>query len=191
MCCESVNECNILTKALKSDFEIMAGKSLFREDVPEIVIKSIFSKYDRDSSGCLEKSEILTMLRDDMGLDERQAEVCFMLIDKDGSKGVSFSELAEWFRKGKAFKVVDDQNRYAFVRSVADHFKKYDKDASGVIESSEFRDLLASGNKDWNRCSEADIARALKAVDKDGSGTVSFSEYLSWMDTRNANTCKK
>ena len=179
-----------INQSLEVRFWGMAGKSLFREDVPEIVIKSIFSQYDKDGSGCLEKGEVLSMLRGDMGLDERQAEVCFMLIDKDGSKGVSFSELAEWFRKGKGFKVVDDQNRYAFVRRVADHFKKYDKDASGVIDSSEFRDLLASGNKDWNRCREEDIARALKAVDKDGSGTVSFSEYLAWMDSRSANTWK-
>lgn len=71
ICCESVNECNILIKVLKFDFEIMVGKSFFCEDVFEIVIKSIFSKYDRDSSGCFEKSEILIMLRDDMGLDER------------------------------------------------------------------------------------------------------------------------
>lgn len=169
----------------------MAGKSLFREDVPEIVIKSIFSKYDKDGSGCLEKSEILAMLRDDMGLDEKQAEVCFMLIDKDGSKSVSFPELAEWFRTpGKGFKVVDDQHRYAYVRRVADYFKEYDRDGSGVIDRREFRALLASGNKDWNRCTDEDISRALKAVDKDGSGTVSFSEFLAWMDTRNAN-CKK
>lgn len=93
----------------------MVGKSFFCEDVFEIVIKSIFSKYDRDSSGCFEKSEILIMLRDDMGLDERQVEVCFMLIDKDGSKGVFFFELVEWFCKGKGFKVVDDQNCYVFV----------------------------------------------------------------------------
>ena len=46
----------------------MAGKSLFRDDVPEVVIKSIFRKYDLDNSGCLEKTEILAMLRD-MGFE--------------------------------------------------------------------------------------------------------------------------
>ena len=166
----------------------MAGKGLFREDVPEIVIRSNFSKYDTDGSGSLERSEILAMLQDDFRLDEKQAEVCFMLIDKDGSKKVSFSEFKEWFRSpGRGFKVVDDPLRYAFVRREADHFKEFDKDGSGVIDKREFRALLASGNKDWSRCSEEDIARALKGVDKDGSGTVSFSEYLAWVDTRNAN----
>ncbi|XP_078383314.1 neo-calmodulin-like [Oculina patagonica] len=166
----------------------MAGKSLFREDVPDMVIKSIFSNYDKDGSGCLEKSEILAMLQGDMGLDEKQAEVCFMLIDKDGSKSVTFAEFAEWFRSpGRGFKVVDDQQRYAFVRRVADYFKEYDRDGSGVIDKRELRALLASSNKDWDRCSEEDITQALRAVDKDGSGTVSFSEFLAWVDTRNAN----
>ena len=168
----------------------MAGRSHFRDDVPEVVIRSIFRKYDSDGSGWLEKSEILVMLCD-MGLDEKQAEVCFMLVDKDGSLSVSLTELLLWFRTGEGFRVIDDQNRYAYVRRVADEFIKYDRDSSGVIDRSEFRALLASGSKEWNRCSEEQIAIALKSVDKDGSGTVSFSEFLAWMDRANANKCRK
>lgn len=48
----------------------MVGKSFFCDDVLEVVIKSIFRKYDLDNSGCLEKIEILVMLWD-MGLDEK------------------------------------------------------------------------------------------------------------------------
>lgn len=168
----------------------MAGKSVFRADVPEVVIKSIFSKYDTDGSGNLEKTEILAMLGD-MGLDEKQAEICFMIADKDGNKTVSLSELLQWFRTGEIFKVIDNPNRYAFVRRVADAFKRYDQDGSGVIDKSEFRVLLAAGGKDWQRCNDEQIERALRIVDKDGSGTVSFTEFLAWMDRMNTNNCKK
>lgn len=164
----------------------MSGKSLFRNDVPEVVIKSIFMKYDTDGSGNLEKTEILGMLGE-MGLDGKQAELCFMMIDKDGNKTVSLDEFLQWFRSGEGVKVVDDPSRYAFVRRVADAFKKYDEDGSGLIEKAEFRALLASGGKDWQSCSEAQIEAALRLVDKDGSGTVSFSEFLAWMDKMNAN----
>ena len=168
----------------------MAGKSLFRDDVPEVVIKSIFRKYDLDNSGCLEKTEILAMLRD-MGLDEKQAEVCLLLVDKDGNMKVSLTEFLLWFRAGEGFNVIDDRNRYAYVRRVADEFLKYDRDASGVIDRKELRALLASGSKEWNLCSEEQIAIALKSVDKDGNGTVSFSEFLAWIDRANANKCRK
>ncbi|KAJ7371472.1 hypothetical protein OS493_025372 [Desmophyllum pertusum] len=159
------------------------AKSPFGKDVPACVIRSYFKDADKDDSGSLEKSEVLAMLRQ-MGMDERQAEVCFMLVDKDGSQSVSEKELLEWHRTGEGYKMVDDPTRYAFVRRLVDEFKKYDKDASGVIDKAEFRALLASGSDAWSRCSDKQIAKALKTVDKDGSGTVSFSEYLAWVETK-------
>ena len=164
----------------------MSGRSLFRSDVPAVVIKSIFDKYDKDGSKILERPEILAMLGD-MGLDEKQAELCFMMIDKDGNNKVSKDEFLQWFQTGEGVKVVDDPNRFVFVQRVANAFNRYDRDGSGVIDKHEFRALLASGGKDWQSCSDAQIEAALRIVDKDGSGTVSFSEFLNWMDKLNAN----
>lgn len=160
----------------------MSGKSLFCSDVPDVVIKSNFEKYDKDGSNVLEKNEMLAMLCE-LGLDEKQAEVCFMMIDKDGSTSVSKHEFMEWFKSGEGVKFVDDQERYTFVRGVADAFKLYDRDASGTIDRDEFRALLATGGKDWQSRSEEEIENALRNVDKDGSGTVSFPEFLAWMDS--------
>ena len=163
----------------------MSGKSLFGPDVPQVVIKSIFSKYDKDGIGRLEKTEVLAMMGD-LGLDEKQAELCFMMLDKDGNNNVTEKELMDWLRSGEGYKVVDDPNRYSFLRRVADAFKKYDKDGSGVIDKDEFRALLASCGKDWRSCDDSVIEKALDVVDKDGSGTVSFTEFLDWMDKVNS-----
>ena len=163
----------------------MSGRSLIGPDVPQVVIKSIFSKYDKDGSGRLEKKEVLAMMGD-LGLDEKQAELCFMMLDKDGNNNVSEKELIDWLRAGEGYKVVDDPKRYAFARRVAKAFKKYDKDGSGVMEKEEFRALLASGGKAWRSCDDAIIEKALSVVDKDGSGTVSFTEFLAWMDKMNS-----
>lgn len=163
----------------------MSGRSLFHSDVPEMVIKSIFDKYDKDGSKVLEQTEILAMLKD-FGLDEKQAELCFMMIDKDGNSAVSKDKFLQWFQTGEGVKIVDDPNRYAFVRRLADEFKKYDRDSSGVLDKHKFRTLLASGGKRWQSCSDAEIEAALRIVDKDGSGTVSFVAFLAWMDRLNA-----
>ena len=163
----------------------MSGRSLIGPDVPQVVIKSIFSKYDKDGSGRLEKKEVLAMMGD-LGLDEKQAELCFMMLDKDGNNNVSEKELMDWLRAGEGYKVVDDPNRYSFLRRVADAFKRYDKDGSGVIDKNEFRALLAAVGKDWRSCDDSVIEKALSVVDKDGSGTVSFTEFLDWMDKVNS-----
>lgn len=164
----------------------MSGKSLFRSDVPDVVIRSIFDKYDKDGSKVLERPEILALLGD-MGLDEQQAELCFLMMDKDGNNNVSKDEFLQWFQKGEGAKVVDDPNRFAFVQKVANTFKRYDRDGSGAIDKHEFRALLASSGKNWQSCTDAQIEAALRVVDKDGSGTVSFSAFLNWMDKLNAN----
>ena len=63
----------------------MSGRSLIGPDVPQVVIKSIFSKYDKDGSGSLEQTEVLAMMGD-LGLDEKQAELCFMMLDMQRRK---------------------------------------------------------------------------------------------------------
>ena len=41
------------------------AKSYFNADIPEIVVKSLFKKYDTDGSGRLGKNEMSSMLKDD------------------------------------------------------------------------------------------------------------------------------
>ena len=48
--------------------------SLYTEDVSDIVLKSLFSKYDLDGNGSLNKEELYKLFINDFGFTENQAE---------------------------------------------------------------------------------------------------------------------
>jgi calcium-binding protein CML len=151
------------------------GKSYFSESVPEVVVQSLFRKYDTDGSGRLQSAELMKLLND-LGMDPKQAETVMMLVDKDGSGTVSFEEFFQWLREGEGLRNVDDSTRYYYLRKAVDLFKKYDKDASGTIEPNELEELLKSIGYTGS------MESALKTLDKDGNNKISFSEFLQWLN---------
>ena len=156
----------------------MAGKSYFNADVPEIVVKSLFQKYDTDGSGRLAKKEVLILLKDDLGMKNDQAEACYMLVDKDGGGDVSFQEFFGWFRSGEGFRNIDDSSRYYYIQKAIAKFKEYDKDGNGTIDKEEFKILMRSlGESD-----ESKFDDALRALDTSGDGKISFTEFLAWLN---------
>lgn len=156
----------------------MAGKSYFNADVPELVVKSLFLKYDTDGSGRLAKKELLSLLKDDLGMKDDQAQACYMLVDKDGGGDVSFDEFIGWLRSEERFKNIDDSSRFHYIKKAIAEFKKYDKDGNGTIDKGEFKSLMISlGHKD-----ESQYDNAMKSLDTSGDGKISFSEFLAWLN---------
>ncbi|EDO48530.1 predicted protein, partial [Nematostella vectensis] len=134
-------------------------------------VKSLFTKYDKDGSGRLQKTEMMELLKVDLGLDDKQAETFLLLVDKDGSGSVSFDEFYTWIHDKNTLQNIDDKSRYHKIRKAIEMFKKYDKDASGSIDREEFKQLMhETGNK-------VNIDKALKKLDKDGNGQISFTEF--------------
>ncbi|XP_078352055.1 neo-calmodulin-like [Oculina patagonica] len=161
----------------------MAGKSYFNADVPEIVVKSLFQKYDTDGSGRLAKKEVLILLKDDLGMKDDQAQACYMLVDKDGGGDLSFDEFIGWLRSEQGFKNIDNSSRYYYIQKAIAEFKKYDKDGNGTIDKDEFKSLMTSlGNKD-----ESTFDSALRSLDTSGDGKISFPEFLAWLNWLPAN----
>jgi len=160
------------------------GKSYFNAEVPEIVVRSLFKKYDTDDSGRLGKQEMLSLLKDDLGMKEDQAQACILMVDKDGCGGVSFDEFILWLRTEKGFKNIDDSSRYYAVRKAIELFKQYDKDGNGTIDREEFKKLMASLNANYD---DSQIDSALQALDKSGDGKISFPEFLAWLNWLPAN----
>ena len=154
----------------------MSGKSYFNQNVPDIVINSLFTKYDYDHSGKIQKEEAKLLFQDDLGMDKKQTEICYLLIDKDGSGCISFEEFLQWFRSGKGFRDIDDSTRYYRIRKAVEEFKKYDTDRSGTIERGEFTKLMHSYGYSGN------MDDALAALDKNGDGKISFHEFLAWLN---------
>lgn len=67
-----------------------------------------------------------------------------------------------------------DDKKLAQIRREFDYF---DKDSSGQLDKSEFRQLFAILAPDAKR-SEADEGFA--AIDEDGSGSIEFDEFVDW-----------
>lgn len=89
--------------------------SYFDKNVPEVVLQSLFKKYDQDGSGLLSQTELRNLFQSDLGMTKDQAEAYSMLLDKDGSKSVSFEELHQWLSSGEKFKNINDKSRWAVV----------------------------------------------------------------------------
>ena len=124
------------------------GGSFFDKNVPKIVLKSLFAKYDKDGSGQLNREELKGLFVDDLGLSKEQAESYAYLLDKDGNGRISFDEFNQWLQSGERFKNVNDKSRYYRLKKAVELFKSYDKDGSGALDRAEFEQLfLAFGGK--------------------------------------------
>lgn len=154
----------------------IAGGSFFDGQVPTIVLKSLFTKYDTDGSGQLNRSELHGLFVQDLGLSKEQAEAYCYLLDKDGSGSISFEEFNTWLKSGEKFKNINDSSRYHRLNKAVAMFKDYDKDNSGALDIEEFEKLfIAFGGKKEN------VSSGLKELDKDGNGVISFQELMRWL----------
>ena len=120
----------------------LVGGSFFDKNVPHIVLKSLFTKYDKDGSGQLNREELKGLFVDDLGLSKDQAESYAYLLDKDGNGKVSFDEFNQWLQSGERFKNVNDKSRYYRLKKAVELFKSYDKDGSGALDRGEFEKLF-------------------------------------------------
>lgn len=90
---------------------VNASRSYFDKNVPKVVLRSLFMKYDQDGNGLLSRTELRQLFQNDLGLTKDQSEAYSMLLDKDGSKSVNFDELYQWLSSGEKFKNIDDKCR--------------------------------------------------------------------------------
>lgn len=142
------------------------------QEVSEIVVKSLFDKYDEDGSGTLEREEFLKLLKDDMDLEDESAITCYNAVDKDGDGGISFEEFLPWFQTGEAIKTVSKTSRFYKICEAVVKFQQCDTDRSGCMDKQEFTAFLQSTKFKDN------VDELLEKLDEDGDGNVSFKEFL-------------
>lgn len=151
--------------------------SYFDPRTPDIVLKSLFLKYDKDNSGYLSKEELNSLLIDDLGLTAAQADAYSLLIDSNADSKLSFQEFAKWLRSGDRLESVSDKSRYARVQKAIEMFNKYDVDGNKSLDRKEFEKLFDDcGGK------KARLADALNQLDTDDNGKISFTEFMKWLN---------
>ena len=155
----------------------MSGISYFGKSTPDVVLESLFSKYDKDKSGTLGRDELHAFMEKDLGLNTEEEEIYTMLNDDDGSNTWSFDEFKSWLTSSERFPIIDDTTKYWRLCQAVDMFEKYDHDETGSLDINELEKLL-------NECGYGvnDIESARLALDKDGNGIISFPEFLAWLN---------
>lgn len=155
-----------------SEFSVFVRK--YRERQSEH-FRKIFQEYDVDGSGAVEKAELRDLLNS-VGITPLPAvlEQVIEEVDEDGSGCVGFDEFE------KVMEIM--RVREGFTKNEVaefDHaFKKFDRDMSGEIDTTEL--LLILGWLGYSQ-NEANVDEVVSKVDFDGSGSVSREEFLVCM----------
>lgn len=153
--------------------------SYLGHDMPTVVLKSLFGKYDLNQSGYISRSELVCMLRDDLRLEKKDVEAFSLLMDKDASQNVSFEEFSNWIQDPTQAGLLMNPtgSKYPVLLKAVEYFKQFDVDESGALEVDEFAKLMESiGVK------EEAIAAALNGIDRNHDGKISFYEFLKWLN---------
>lgn len=93
----------------------------YDENTPDLIIHSLFSKYDFDGSGALTMDELPSLLRD-LGIGEEAAETYSLLIDKDGSGEVTYDEFKAWLKQGNKVNQ-SDCSRFCVMERAVEMFR--------------------------------------------------------------------
>ena len=154
--------------------------SYFDPNAPDMVLKSLFYKYDKDGSGDLNHEELEKLFIDDLGLTAEQAKTYSLLLDADGSNTVCFDEFKKWLRSGEQFKLISnaEKSRYNRLQKAIEVFQRYDVDGNQSLEREEFKKMYCDFGGNMRK-----VDRVIARLDKDGNGQISFPEFydsLRW-----------
>ena len=88
--------------------------SYYCSSTPDIVIKSLFNKYDTDDNGRLEIIELHTLLCDDLGLSDEETEAYIFLMDIHNNGSMEYQEFREWPRNDDCGTILGNVHDFVF-----------------------------------------------------------------------------
>eukprot|EP01100_Stratorugosa_tubuloviscum_P012364 TRINITY_DN584_c1_g2_i2.p1 TRINITY_DN584_c1_g2~~TRINITY_DN584_c1_g2_i2.p1 ORF type:complete len:348 (-),score=177.31 TRINITY_DN584_c1_g2_i2:97-1140(-) len=149
--------------------------------------KIVFDKYDKDKSGSIDKNELKEICYE-MGhhLSKEELDLALEYLDSDGNGTIEYEEFVVWWKKNDRFVDLElDDARLAIRQTASKIFRRFDSDASGVIDSNEFsafhQHLTESGLTDrpLNSC--------FAELDENHDGKVQFNEFIRWLKEKESN----
>lgn len=152
-------------------------------DAPERVLKSVFQKYDKDNSGCINSFELKNLCYD-LGyyLNGDEVKLTLQILDKDGSGTIDFNEFLTFWRDSTKFQKLESAKGER-VRQAITYFRYFDKDNSGILSADEYVHLHEDLIKNKLIPGNVTPDQGLKQLDKTGDKKVSFNEFITYMDS--------
>jgi len=173
-----------------------------------LLVKSVFSKFDKDGSGSLEIEEfeaaVLELLKkqtsdaDNVSTDRAKSISgwCFWEANADGDGKIEFVEFLKWYSSNGFNEelLLSDNERWIrkiakqyeltpdYVESIKRCFDHCDKDNSGEIEREEFQEVLYKLLKVPQNLElpPTRLSYFWSQIDSDNSGKAVFEEFLQW-----------
>jgi len=152
-------------------------------------VMSIFSHFDTDCSGAIDRDEFRAMAATmDLHMEGKDIDAVFTVVDVDKNGTIEFEEFYDWLintkRKGNIMKsgLKKLATRAGFLpqdnpEKILEIFNRIDTDKSGAIDPDEFRALIRDMHL---KLDDAEVMALFKSIDLDGNGTLEFNEFLTW-----------
>jgi len=152
-------------------------------------VMSIFSHFDTDCSGAIDRDEFRAMAATmDLHMEGKDIDAVFTVVDLDKNGTIEFEEFYDWLintkKKGNILKsgLKKLATRAGFMpqdnpEKILEIFNRIDTDKSGAIDPDEFRALV----KDLKlKLDDVEVMALFRSIDLDGNGTLEFNEFLTW-----------
>ena len=148
-----------------------AARSSINRQTPEIVVKSIFKRYDEDHNGHLDLLEF-SHACDDLGIvDTYEQRALFALADADNSQTIEYDEFLNLIQGHDFEYLLANREDYLFVIETFKTFEDYDQDKDGLVTWGEFYNYLAK-----HGYSHEYISQYWHYMDENGTKSISFAE---------------
>eukprot|EP01083_Nonionella_stella_P009837 28156_1 len=149
-----------------------ASQTAISKSTPEIVLKSVFNRYDIHGTGHLEFDAFALVLEDlgIVGAIEQQA--LFALADSSNKRTLHFTEFLNLIKSNDFEHILSNQEDYLFVIETYESFLEYDVDRDGQITWNEFYFYLHK-----HGYSHEYISTYWYYMDQNGTGSITFEQF--------------
>ena len=104
---------------------------VLHSDTPDMVLKSVFKKYDTDGNGDLDPEEFARALSDLGVIDETEQETLFALADGDNGGTVGAAEFIKLVKSHEFDTILSSHEELEFVYQTYKKFQEFDYDGNG------------------------------------------------------------
>nr|XP_006821623.1 PREDICTED: calmodulin-like [Saccoglossus kowalevskii] len=131
----------------------------------------IFTTFDKDGDGHIRKSELREILVT-LGHEATDADIATLIaeVDTDDDGAINHAEFLALMAKKIKEPITDEE--------LANAFKVFDKDGSGLISAAEIRSVLANLGL---QMADADVEKWIRLSDHSGDGQVDYKEFVKMM----------
>ena len=143
----------------------------------------VFDKYDIDGNGSISKEEFVQLIYS-LGrhMDEMEQEAAFSFIELNGDSKIAYGEFKRfWLAEDRWGLLKLDEDQLAALWQVADYFKYYDEDNSGVLSYEQFTNVYDYMKSSGYALHGRTVDQVFSDIDTTQDSNINYNEFIRWM----------